>query len=213
MDTAKPDRIEERHAKDAAFHIATETGKWILQKVEDIRALYNSIVQSITELKQKFEELKEKMAQFMNEVERYLQMTKRQLRQAIDEIGEEIDRKMRQYRREMQELRKQGEKLMEEFWKNKFTTLTPEDRAHFNIWATSVNAKTREILVDIRKGHSTPEEQGDMGNIEKEVLTYHHSVIQAKQEYLNDEADFAGKLYQYCYHDTKRTASIRNLVF
>ena len=33
-----PHRIEERHEKDAAFQIATETGIWVKAQVKDIRA-------------------------------------------------------------------------------------------------------------------------------------------------------------------------------
>lgn len=196
-----PDRIEERHAKDAAFHIATETGKWILEKVEDIEKLYKSILEWIKDLREKFEELKELIVKFLKEVERYFEMTKRELKKAINKIGEEIDRKMKEARKELNELKKEGEKLMEKFWNN-IGAVTPEDRIDFNIWTTQVKMKTQEILAEMKKENSS-EEQGDVGNIEKEVLAYHQSVLQSKKEYLNDETDFAGKLYQYCYRDTK----------
>ncbi|MCZ4242400.1 HET-C-related protein [Pedobacter punctiformis] len=201
-----PNKIEERHAKDAAFHIATETGKWIKRTVEEmeaeLRKSINIITEWIKDLREKFEELKELIAKFLNEVERYFQMTKRELKKAIDEIGEEIDKKMRQYRKGLKELQEEGEKWMKKVWENGLGAITPEERIEFNIWAKRVELKTQEILAEMRNEHSSLE-QGDVGNIEQEVLAYHHSVIQSKKEYLNDETDFAGKLYQYCFYDTK----------
>jgi len=198
-----PDRIEQRHKIDAAFHIATETGKWILKKVEDIRNLYNSIVEWIKDLRNKFEELKKLIVEFLNEVERYFQMTKRQLKKAIDEIGEEIDQKMKQYRKQLNEMKEEGEKYMREFWDNHIGAITPEDCTNFNIWATRVELKIQEILTEMKKEYPSAEEGKDIGNIENQVLAYHQSVIQSKKEYLNDESDFAGKLYQYCFQDTQ----------
>lgn len=191
------------HAKDAAFHISTETGEWILAKVEDIRALYDSVLETVSDLRIKFEELKQLIAKFLNEIERYFQMTKRQLKKTVDEIGEQIDQQMKEYRRKLNDLMEEGKK-----WKNKlldgdFSTLSPEEKINFNIWANNMQLHTTEILAELKKEYPATVEKQEVGLVENQVLSYNNLIIDAKKDFLNDDTNFPGKLYQYCMNDTK----------
>ncbi|KQT18242.1 hypothetical protein ASG31_05800 [Chryseobacterium sp. Leaf404] len=198
-----PHRIEERHAKDAAFQIATETGIWVKAQVKDIRALYNSVLVTISDLRNKFEELQQTVADFLEEIERYFQMTKRQLKKEVDEIGERIDQQMKDYRKYLNDLMEEGKKWRDKLMKDGFSSLSPEEKYNFNIWANNTDNKTSEILAELKKEYPTELEKQEVGLLENQVLSYNELVIKAKEDFLNNDSNFAGKLYQYCLNDTK----------
>lgn len=130
-------------------------------------------------------------------------LKERQLKKEVEEIGEKIDQQMKDYRKHLNDLMEEGKKWRDKIMKDGLSSLSPEEKYNFNIWANNTENKTSEILAELKKEYPTELEKQEVGLLENQVLSYNELVIKAKEDFLNNDSNFAGKLYQYCLNDTK----------